>query len=74
MPHVQSRNQVKRNGQHNRGDLAKVAPETRGRDDIDTAYAGDKNNGPAGKASKQGKQTNLKARRLRDSDKEPVGR
>ena len=51
---------------HNRADIGKIHPESKPRDDLRTAYAGDKN-------AYSSKGTNVKARRLRKGDmKEPV--
>lgn len=73
MPHVPAQPQVKRSGQHNRDDVGKTAREAIPRDDLGTAFAGDKNRGPAGKVSAKGKTTHQKSRRLRRGDgKEPV--
>jgi hypothetical protein len=73
MPHVPSQPQVKRNGHQTRADIKKSARPAIARDDLRTAFAGDKNRGPAGKISKPGKATHQKSRRLRVGDgKEPV--
>ena len=66
MPHVQPKSKVPRQGMHNRADIGKIHPESKPRDDLRTAYAGDKN-------AYSSKGTNVKARRLRKGDmKEPV--
>jgi len=72
MPHVKSQSQVSRSGQHNKSDINAKTPESKARDNINTAFAGDENKGPA-KSQKSGHNgSHLKSRRLdQDSDKTP---
>lgn len=73
MPHVQPGSRVVRQGQKSRDDIARDMPEAMPRDALRTAFAGDKNRGPAGKASEAGHTTHQKSRRLRRAEgKQPV--
>lgn len=68
------KSQVTRKSQMNKADMMKSTPTSRPRDDLNGAYAGDNNQGPAkNQKSKTAKGSKTKARRLAsDSDKTPI--
>ncbi len=75
MPHTQSqKSQVTRRSQMNKSDMMKATPESRGRDDLRSAYGGDENHGPKkNQKSKNANSGRTKGRRLAsDSGKTPV--
>lgn len=65
MPQVQPRSRVKRSGHKTLSDIRRDLPQAIPRDDLDSAFAGDDNRGPAGKISAHGRKTHVKSRRLR---------
>lgn len=75
MPQQQpNKSQITRNGQMNKADLEKTTRDSRPRDDINSAYDGDSNSGPAkNRKPKSAKSGRSKGRRLAtDSDKTPI--
>lgn len=73
MPHVERRSQLARSGQKNKADLMQSSRPAMARDDLRTAYAGDRNKGPAKNHKVKENGTSNKGRRLRgETDKIPV--
>lgn len=74
MPHLStSQSQISRKGQMNKTDLLKAARTAIPRDDLQSAYSGDENLGPARQQKSKNSRGKTKGRRLRpDSEKTPV--